>query len=230
MADFVSARSAFQTRKVFPEQEKSLQAGRDKFAPFGYTVGKHADLSLFRRHTLMMTPTRTRLFGAKAWLPFAGALLAIGLAGCGNTLSGAKQDASTDTQKVSTAADQAAAKTDAAARNAAAKTDAAARNAAAKTDAAAHKVGAAVVAAPEAAAAATVITPEVKTAIIRDPVLNDPRNLINVASKDNVTHLTGHVVNADMKRRATEDAQAVLSKRHGNYTVSNELQVPVVGA
>jgi len=219
MADFVSARSAFQTRKVFPEQEKSLQAGRDKFAPFGYTVGKHADLSLFRRHTLMMTPTRTRLFGAKAWLPFAGALLAIGLAGCGNTLSGAKQDASTDTQKVSTAADQAAA-----------KTDAAARNAAAKTDAAAHKVGAAVVAAPEAAAAATVITPEVKTAIIRDPVLNDPRNLINVASKDNVTHLTGHVVNADMKRRATEDAQAVLSKRHGNYTVSNELQVPVVGA
>lgn len=167
----------------------------------------------------MMTPTRTHLFGAKAWLPLAGALLAIGLAGCGNTLSGAKQDASNDTQKVSTAADQAAA-----------KTDAAARNAAAKTDAAAHKVGAAVVAAPEAAAAATVITPEVKTAIIRDPVLNDPRNLINVASKDNVTYLTGHVVNADMKRRATEDAQAVLSKRHGNYTVSNELQASAAGA
>lgn len=149
-----------------------------------------------------------------ALLPIAAAMLGIALSGCGHTLNGAKQDASTDTQSARTAAD-----------NAAATTAAAAHNAAAKTDAAARKAGAAVVAAPEAAAAATVITPEVKTAIIRDPVLNDPKNVINVASRDAVTHLTGHVASAAMKQRATEDAQAVLTKRHGNYTVSNELQV-----
>ncbi len=156
----------------------------------------------------MTTSMKTRPQMGHAWLPLVGAVLAVGLAGCGNTLSGAKQDAATDTQKVSTAADQAAA----------------------KTTAAAHKVGAAVAKVPEDAAAATVVTPEVKTAIVRDPVLNDPRNVVNVASADNVTHLTGHVVNASMKQRATEDAQAVLSKRHSNFTVSNELQVSAAGS
>ncbi len=156
----------------------------------------------------MTTFSSTRALGAKACLPLACALLALALAGCGNTLNGAKQDAAHDTQTAATAADQAAA----------------------KTDAAAHKVGAAVAQAPEAAAAAAVVTPEVKTAIVRDPVLNDPRNLINVASKNNITHLTGHVMTASMKQRATEDAQAVLSKRHGNYAVSNELAVAAAGS
>ncbi len=151
----------------------------------------------------MTTFSNKRPLTGYKFLPLAGAILAIGLAGCGNTLNGAKQDTANDTQKAATAADQAAA----------------------KTDAAAHKVGTAVAEVPKDAAAATVITPEVKTAIVRDPVLNDPRNLINVASADNVTHLTGHVTTASMKQRATEDAQAVLSKRHSNYTISNELTV-----
>lgn len=142
------------------------------------------------------------------FLPLVGAIFAIGLAGCGNTLNGAKQDTANDTQKAATAADQAAA----------------------TTAAAAHQVGTAVAKVPQDAAAATVVTPEVKTAIVRDPVLNDPRNLINVASADNVTRLTGHVVNASMKQRATEDAQAVLSKRHSNYTVSNDLAVTAPGS
>lgn len=152
--------------------------------------------------------SNTRPRAGSAVLPLVGALLAIGLAGCGNTLNGAKQDTANDTQKAATAADQAAA----------------------KTAAAAHQVGTAVEKVPQDAAAATVITPEVKTAIVRDPVLNDPRNLINVASADNTTHLTGHVVNASMKQRATEDAQAVLSKRHSNYTVSNDLAVTAPGS
>lgn len=155
----------------------------------------------------MMTFLVTRpRFGALL-LPLAGVLLTFALAGCGNTLNGAKQDTANDAQKVGTAADQAAA----------------------KTDAAAHKVGAAVAKAPEDAAAATVVTPEVKTAIVRDPILNDPKNVVNVSSADNVVHLTGHVGTASMKQRATEDAQAVLSKRHGNYTVSNELAVAAGG-
>jgi len=156
----------------------------------------------------MTTLMNKRPLMAKAWLPFAAALLAITLAGCGNTLSGAKQDAATDTQTARTATDQAAA----------------------KTAAAAHQVGTAVAKVPQDAAAATVVTPEVKTAIIRDPVLNDPRNVVNVASSDSVTHLTGHVATASMKQRATEDAQAVLSKHHGNYTVSNDLTVTSPGS
>jgi len=151
---------------------------------------------------------KTRPLGTKAFVPLVTLTLVVGLAGCGNTLNGAKQDAATDTQKAATAADQAAA----------------------KTDAAAHQVGAAVAKAPQNAEAATLVTPEVKTAILRDPVLNDPRNLINVVSKNDVAHLVGHVMTADMKQRAAEDAQTVLSKRHSNYTVSNELAVAAAGS
>lgn len=137
----------------------------------------------------------------------AGAFL-LGAAGCANTLNGAKQDAATDTQKAATAADQAAAT--------------------AKSDA--RKAGAAVEAVPQDAKAAAVITPEVKTAVIRDPVLNDPRNLINVNSVGHTVRLTGHVADASMKTRATEDAQAALSKRHSDFQVSNELAVTAPGA
>jgi len=129
--------------------------------------------------------------------------LSIGLTGCGNTLSGAKQDTATDTQKVGAAANQAAA----------------------DTATAAHNAGQAVKAVPQDVDSAAAVTPEVKTAIIRDPVLNDPRNLVNVNSHDHVTHLTGHVINANMKARAAEDAQAVLTRRHPNYQVHNELTI-----
>jgi predicted small secreted protein len=129
--------------------------------------------------------------------------LSFGLAGCGNTVGGAQKDASVDTQKVGAAADQAAA----------------------GTAAAAHKAGQAIKDVPQDVDSAAAVTPEVKTAIVRDPVLNDPRNLINVNSHDHVTHLTGHVMSANMKARAAEDAQAVLTKRHPNYQIHNELTV-----
>lgn len=131
--------------------------------------------------------------------------LALGLisAGCGNTLNGAKQDAATDTQK----------------------TQQAAADAAQTTKDAADKAGKAVAKVPQDIGAATVVTPEVKTAIVRDPILNDPSNLINVNSHDHAVVLTGHVSKASMKQRATDDAQNVVDKRHGDFTVDNQLTV-----
>jgi len=127
----------------------------------------------------------------------------ISLSGCANTLSGAKQDASTDAQKTQQAADEAAQ----------------------TTKDAAHKAGQAVEKVPQDIGAATVVTPEVKTAIVRDPILNDPNNLINVNSHDHAVVLTGHVSKASMKQRAAEDAQSILDKRHGDFTVDNKLTV-----
>src|SRR3569833_2514131 len=48
---------------------------------------------------------------------------------------------------------------------------------------------------PKDVDSAMAVTPEVKTEIVREPVLNYSRNVINVDSHDNVTHLTGHVQN-----------------------------------
>ena len=132
------------------------------------------------------------------------AALGVGLAltGCGNTLNGAKQDAATDTQK----------------------TQQAAADAAQATKDAAHKAGQAVEAVPANAKANTVVRPGVKTAILRDPVLNDPRNLIDVNANAHGVTLTGHVADASMKQRAEEDAQVVLHK-HPGYTLIDDLTV-----
>ncbi len=127
----------------------------------------------------------------------------VALSGCANTLNGAKQDAATDAQK----------------------TQQAAADAAQTTKQAADKAGKAVAKVPQDIGAATVVTPEVKTAIIRDPILNDPSNLINVNSHDHAVVLTGHVSKASMKQRATDDAQNVVDKRHGDFTVDNQLTV-----
>jgi predicted small secreted protein len=169
--------------------------------------------------------------------------LAVALAGCGNTLSGAKQDVATDTQGVRNSATQAVTKAkDSAAAVAIKAKDSAAVVAekakdsasvvAAKAQASAQgvvektrAVGAEIKSAPENADAAVVVTPEVKTAIIRDPVLDDPHNAIDVNSRDQAVHLTGHVASSLMKRRAEEDAQLVLSKRHPDYHVVDELTV-----
>lgn len=128
------------------------------------------------------------------------------LSGCGNTLSGAKQDAANDTAKTQQAADQATQ----------------------STKAAAQQAGQAVAALPQNAEANTVVRPAVKTAIIRDPVLTQSGNLIDVnAGPKNIT-LTGHVTEASMKQRAAEDAQVAL-KKHPGYTLVNDLTVAGAG-
>lgn len=131
---------------------------------------------------------------------------AVSLSGCGNTLSGAKQDAANDTQKTQQAADQASQTV--------------------KTDA--QKAGQAVAVLPENAEANTVVRPAVKTAIIRDPVLTQSGNLIDVNAAPQTITLTGHVTDASMKQRATEDAQVAL-KKHPGYTLRNELTVAGAG-
>ncbi len=125
----------------------------------------------------------------------------VALSGCGNTLNGAKQDAATDTQK----------------------TQQAAADVAQSTKDAANKAGQAVEAVPQNAEANAVRIP-VKTAIVRDPVLADSRNLISVNGQDHTITLLGHVADASMKQRATEDAQVALSK-HPGYKLVNQLTV-----
>ncbi len=132
--------------------------------------------------------------------------LGLALTGCGNTLNGAKQDAATDTQKTQQAAQQA---------------DQA-------TKAAAQKAGQAIETVPQNAEANAVRIP-VKTAIIRDPVLAQPSNLIDVNGSDHTITLTGHVIDADAKSRATGDANLVL-KKHPGYTLVNQLIVSGGGA
>ncbi len=142
---------------------------------------------------------------------------AVSLSGCGNTLSGAKQDAANDTAKTQQAADQATQSTKAAAQQA---------DQAVKTDA--QKAGQAVATVPQNAEANTVVRPAVKTAIIRDPVLTQSGNLIDVNAGPQKITLTGHVTDASMKQRATEDAQVAL-KKHPGYTLVNDLTVAGAG-
>ena len=145
--------------------------------------------------------------------------LALGaaLTGCGNTLSGAKEDAANDTAKTQQAADQAAQSTKAAADQAGQTM---------KTDA--QKADQAVATVPQNAEANTVVRPAVKTAIIRDPVLAQSGNLIDVNAGPQKITLTGHVTDASMKQRATEDAQVAL-KKHPGYTLVNDLTVAGTG-
>lgn len=132
--------------------------------------------------------------------------LGLALTGCGNTLNGAKQDAATDTQKTQQAAQQVDQ----------------------DTKAAAQKAGQAIETVPQNAEANAVRVP-VKTAIIRDPVLAQSSNLIDVNGSDHTITLTGHVMDASMKTRATDDANVAL-KKHPGYTLDNQLIVSGGGA
>jgi len=73
--------------------------------------------------------------------------------------------------------------------------------------------------------AATTLTPDIKSAITADPALNDPKNLINVDSTDEVVHLKGHVTSNELKKKAGEIAQKVLNDRNAKNQLSNELVV-----
>ena len=130
-------------------------------------------------------------------------LLVAGLAlcagGCANTAAGLKADVSRDTAGV--------------------------RTAAVRTGQAVKNAGASVVTASKNVGAAAELTPRIKTAILRDPVLNDSRNKINVDAGGTMVNIKGHVVTEAMKNRATEDVQAVLDKHHYTQRIHNGLQV-----
>jgi len=73
--------------------------------------------------------------------------------------------------------------------------------------------------------AATEVTPKVKLAIVADKDLNDTHNLINVDTKDGTVHLTGHVANNAMKKKAGMIAEKTLKDLNATDKVSNELTV-----
>ena len=89
----------------------------------------------------------------------------------------------------------------------------------------AQQTGQAIKAVPAAIDANTVLRPAIKTAIIRDPVLNNPKNLVEVSIKDRAVVLSGHVAEAGMKLRAIEDAQVVIKNNHSDFQVVDNLQV-----
>ena len=89
----------------------------------------------------------------------------------------------------------------------------------------AQQTGQAIKAVPAAIDANTVLRPAIKTAIIRDPVLNNPKNLVEVSIKDRTVVLSGHVAEAGMKLRAIEDAQVVIKNNHSDFQVVDNLQV-----
>ena len=134
---------------------------------------------------------------------FALLVCSAALTGCSNALSGAKQDADKNTQAV---------------RDTAAQTGQVVKQTAQQT-------GEAIKAVPAAIDANTVLRPAIKTAIIRDPVLNNPKNRVEVSIKDHTVVLTGHVAESGMKFRAVEDAQVVIKNNHSDFTVVDNLAV-----
>jgi osmotically-inducible protein OsmY len=71
------------------------------------------------------------------------------------------------------------------------------------------------------------VTPSIKAAIIADPDLNDPKNEIDVSSKDHKVYLTGHVATPAMTARAEEIASGWLEKSSApsDVEIVNELTV-----
>ena len=177
----------------------------------------------------------------------AALLLSMGVVGCSNTADGAAKDASADGQKVAAATNDAVSATKNAADNAAdatkkaadATVDASKKAADATVDATKKAGDAAVVATKNAADATTAaakdagktatgaleVTPKVKLAILADKDLNDPKNHINIDTKDGIVHITGSVQNNADKKKAGMIADKTLKDMNATDKVSNELTV-----
>ena len=142
--------------------------------------------------------TRTALM---LGLCIAGA--GLGVFGCQYTAEGVGADAKKDTAAVGNAADNAADATKKAADNAVGATKDAAAN----------------------AGDATTLTPKVKTAIIGNNTLNNPKNHVNVDTKDGVVYLKGSVLTNDMKKLAGEVASKAVVDSGSKDKVMNQLTV-----
>lgn len=125
------------------------------------------------------------------------------LFGCSNTAEGMKEDTQDNAQKAAEATEKTG--------------EAAAQGL--------QNAGSATADAAKDTSAALVLTPKVKNAIIADPQLNEPGNLINVESKDNVVHLVGYVKTEALKKRAGNIAEGVLRAGNSTDKLSNELEV-----
>ncbi len=72
---------------------------------------------------------------------------------------------------------------------------------------------------------AVTLTPKVKSAIIADAKLNDPKNLIDVDTKDGMVYLKGHVGSNDLKKLAGDIATKTVTESGSKDTVMNQLTV-----
>lgn len=131
------------------------------------------------------------------------ALFGAALTGCGNTADGVEKDA----DKVGAVVADGAAKAGNAVENA---TEGAVK----ATEGAAKD-----------AAGALAITPMVKEAIVADSALNNTANKIDVDTKDGVVYLKGHVTTTELKKKATQIAEARIKEAGKTDTVKNELTV-----
>ncbi len=131
------------------------------------------------------------------------ALFGAALTGCGNTADGVAKDA----DKAGEVAADGAMKAGNAVENA---TEGAVK--------ATEEAG-------ENAAGALAITPMVKEAIVADAGLNNIANKIDVDTKDGVVYLKGHVATTELKKKATQIAEARIKEAGKTDTVKNELEV-----
>jgi len=69
------------------------------------------------------------------------------------------------------------------------------------------------------------LTPKVKAAIVADSKLNNPKNLINVDSKDGTVFLKGHVLSNEEKKLAGDIATRAVADSGSKDKVMNQLTV-----
>jgi len=96
---------------------------------------------------------------------------------------------------------------------------------AAKVSTAADKAADATKDATANAGDAMTLTPKVKAAITANATLNDPKNLIDVDTKDGVVHLKGHVLTNDQKKLAGDIASKTVAESGSKDQVMNQLTV-----
>ena len=126
-------------------------------------------------------------------------LAVVALAGCENTAEGVKKDADGAGQAESQAAENASE---------------GASNIAESASNMGKEVG-----------AATLLTPKVKMAIDADNKLNDPNNLIDVDSTDEMVYLKGHVRTAALKTLAGDVATKAMKEANAHQKLENNLVV-----
>jgi len=159
------------------------------------------------------------------WLGLIMAGAAVGFAGCQNTAAGIQADAQTDRIVVENSADKAGEKAKVAAAQAMERTKHAAADAAIATKTGAARATVMVKHAAHNFADATTLTPKVKNAITANKTLNNPKNLINVDSKDGAVMLKGHVIDNGQKKLAGEVAAKAVAQSGSKDIVKNELAV-----
>ena len=142
------------------------------------------------------------------------ALSTAALTGCQNTAEGVAEDSQNAAQKTAEVAKEAGEAT----AQAAEKTGEVAAQAVNSATKDAKEVG-------KDIAGALQVTPLVKTALAADTEINDPKNKIDVDSKDGMVYLKGHVTSNTLKAKATKIAQDRIKENKGTDKVVNQLLV-----